>query len=62
MQANTRLIHAPAQIDKHLIGIAYLDQSKTRVLEVDDHIRSHRQDYGEGDGVTRIVGSRAQGS
>ena len=24
------------------------------VLEVDDHIRSHRQDYGEGDGVQHI--------
>ena len=35
------LIHAPAQIDKYLIRIAYLHKSKARVLEVDDHIRSH---------------------
>jgi len=51
---SSALIHAPAQIDKHLIGIAYLDQSMTRVLEVDDHIRSYRQDDGEGDGVQHI--------
>jgi hypothetical protein len=33
------LIHAPAQIDKYLIRIAYLHKSKARVLEVDDDIR-----------------------
>ena len=48
------LIHALAQIDEHLVGAAYLDKSKARVLEVDDHIRGHRQDYGEGDGVQHI--------
>jgi hypothetical protein len=41
------LIHVPAQIDKQPVGIAYLDKSKTRILEIDDHIRSHRQDDGE---------------
>src|SRR5580700_4501516 len=48
------LVHAPAQIDKYLIRIAYLHKSKAWVLEVDDHIRSHRQDNGEGDGVQHI--------
>ena len=48
------LIHSPAQIDKYLIRIAYLHKSKARVLEVDDDIRGHRQDYGEGDGVQHI--------
>jgi hypothetical protein len=30
------------------------DKSKARVLQIDDHIRGHRQDDGEGDGVQYI--------
>jgi len=41
------LIHATAQIDKHLVRIAYLDKSKARIFEIDNQIRSHRQDDGE---------------
>ena len=48
------LIHAPAQIDKHPVGIAYLDKSKAQILEVNDHICSYRQDDGERDGVQHI--------
>src|SRR5271165_4053288 len=32
---------------KYLGGVAYLDNSKARVLEVDYHIRGHRQDDGD---------------
>jgi hypothetical protein len=48
------LIHVPAQIDKRLVGIAYLDKSKARILKIDNHIRSHRQGNGEGDGVQHV--------
>jgi hypothetical protein len=31
-----------AQIGKHRIGVSYLDESKARVLQVDDHASGHR--------------------
>ncbi len=51
---NDTLIHALAQFDQHLVGVAYLDKSKARILEIDDHIGSHRQGDGEADGVQSV--------
>jgi hypothetical protein len=44
------LIHAPAQIGKHLVRVGHLNKSEARILEVDDHVGGHRQD----DGVQNI--------
>jgi hypothetical protein len=36
-------IHALRKIGKHRIGVSYLDESKVRVLQVDDHASGHRE-------------------